>query len=74
MGIATAGDSRDIQYVERIPRDVCGDASDGVVFWGGVVGDFTSSVQTHAFLIRQSKCRGLSDKPRVPQKSKAHRN
>ena len=54
MGIATAGDSRDIPHAEQIPRDVCGDASDGVVS-GGVVGDFTSFVRTHAFLFRQSK-------------------
>ena len=51
MGIATAGNSRDIQHAERIPRDVCRDASDGVVS-GGVVGDFTSFVQTHTFLSR----------------------
>ena len=51
MGIATAGHGRDIQHAERILRDVCGDASDDVVS-GGVVGDFTSFVRTHAFLSR----------------------
>ena len=50
MGVSIEGDSSKVESAERISGDVHWDASDGLIS-GGVVGDFTSSMQPTPFFL-----------------------
>ena len=69
MGIATAGNSRDIQHAERISRDVCGDASNGVV--SGVLSEISLPLcEPTPFFLDSQSAEDLAINPVYHKRSK----